>query len=56
MPDPRNAKEYCQSKRITQQPKSFENPKIFNIKPVIIQHPKTSHKLSKTVKLKNFPK
>ena len=52
MPDPRNAKEYCQSKIITQQTKSFENPKIFDIKSVII----TSHKLSKIVKLKNFPK
>ena len=38
MPDPCNAKEYCQSKIITHQPKSFENPKIFDIKSVIIEH------------------
>ena len=56
MPDPCNAKEYCQSKIITHQPKSFENPKILDIKSVIIEHPNTSHNLSKIVKLKNFPK
>ena len=47
MPDPCNAKEYCQSKIITHQPKSFENPKIFDIKSVIIEHPNTSHNFSK---------
>ena len=26
----------------------MENPNIFDIKSVIIEHPKTSHKLSKT--------
>ena len=56
MPDPCNAKEYCQSKVITHQPKWFENPKILDIKSVIIEHPNTSHNLSKIVKLKNFPK
>ena len=62
-PDPRNAKEYYQSfirtkntksvkqsKIIIQQPKTFENPNIADIKLVIIEHPKTSHKLSKTMR------
>ena len=30
--------------------KTFENPNIVNIKSVIIEHPKTSHKLSKTIR------
>ena len=59
--DPRNAKEHYQSfirkkntksvkqsEIITYQPKTFENPNIVDIKSVITEHPKTSHKLSKT--------
>ena len=58
IPDPCNAKKYSQSfmtkkitkstkqKIITQQPKIFESPNIVNIKSVIIEYPKTSHKLS----------
>ena len=37
------------SKIITQQLKAVENPKIVDIKSVIIEHPKTWHKLSKTM-------
>ena len=34
-----------------------KNPNIVNIKSVIIEHPKTSHKLSKTIwQVKKFPK
>ena len=56
--DPRNAKEHYQSfirkkntksvkqsEIITYQPKTFENPNIVDIKSVITEHPKTSHKL-----------
>ena len=32
---------------ITYQPKAFENPNIFDVKSVITEHPKTSHKFSK---------
>ena len=59
--DPRNAKEYYQSfirkknsksvkksKTITYQPNTFENPSIVDIKSIIREHLKTSHKLSKT--------
>ena len=35
---------------ITHQLKTFENPNIVDIKLVIIEHPKTSHKLSKTIR------
>ena len=65
LPDPRNAKEHYQSfirkkntksvkqsKIITQHPKTFENPNIVDIKSVIIAHPKTLHKLSKTIRHK----
>ena len=38
------------SKIITQQPKTIENPNIVDIKPVTIEHTKTSCKLSKTVR------
>ena len=61
--DPSNAIEYYNSylkrkntklikrpKIITQQRKGIENPNIADIKSVIIEHPKTSHKLSKTIK------
>ena len=37
-------------KIITYQPKTFENPNIAEIKPVIIEHPKMSHELSKTIR------
>ena len=36
----------AKQKIITQQPKIFESPNIVNIKSVIIEYPKTSHKLS----------
>ena len=38
------------SKIITQQPKTIENPNIVHMKSVIIEHPKTSYKLSKTLR------
>ena len=42
---------------ITYQPKSFENPKIVDIKSVITEHPEALHKLSKTIRrLKKLPK
>ena len=63
MPDPSSAKEHYQSfvrkkitksvkqsKVITYQPKTFENPNIFHMKSVIIEHPKISHKLSNTIR------
>ena len=63
MPDPRNAKEHYQSfirkkntksvkqsEIITYQPKTFENRNIADIKSVITKHPKTSHKLFKTIR------
>ena len=63
IPHPCNAKEHYQSflrkknsipikksEVITYQPKTFENLNIVDIKSVIIEHPKTSHKLSKTVR------
>ena len=62
IPDPCNAKEHYQSfirkknrksvkqsKVIPYQPKTFENPNTVDIKSIIIEHPKTSHKLSKTI-------
>ena len=64
IPDSRNAKEHYQSfirkkntksvkqsEIITYQPKTFENSNIADIKSVITEHPKTSHKLSKTEKV-----
>ena len=63
IPDPRNAKEHYQFfirekdtksvkqlKIIIQQQKTFENPNIVDTKTVFIEHPKTSHKLSKTIR------
>ena len=63
IPDCRNAKEHCQlfikkkntkfeeqSEIVTYQPKTFENPNIVDIKPIITAHPQTLHKLSKTIK------
>ena len=38
-----------QSEIITFQPKTFENPNIVDTKSVITEHPKISHKLSKTI-------
>ena len=38
------------SKIINQQPKSIENPNIVEIKSVIIEYPKTSHKLSEALR------
>ena len=41
----------------THQPKVLENPNIIDIKAVTIKHPKSSCKLSKTIRqLKKFPK
>ena len=42
----RNIKSAKQSEIITYQPKTFENSNIVDIKSVITEHPKTSHKLS----------
>ena len=36
---------------MTYQPKIFENPNIVDIKSIITEHPKISHKLSKTIRL-----
>ena len=60
IPDPRNAKERYQSlikkknrksvkqsEIITYQPKTFDTVEI---KSIIAEHPKTSHKLSKTIR------
>ena len=38
------------SKVIVQQPKTIEDPNTVDIKSVIVTHPKTSHRLFKTVK------
>ena len=63
IPNPRNANEHYQSfigkkntksvkqsKIITYQPKTFENPSIVDTKSVITEHPKPSYKLSKTTR------
>ena len=63
MPDPSKTKEYYQSKLKEKKQKvgktiknncltakSYKNPNIFGIKSAIIEHPKTSHKLSKIIK------
>ena len=39
------------AKIITEQQKAIENPNIADIKSVIIEHPKISHKLYKTIKV-----
>ena len=59
--DPSNAKEYYQSFKRKENTKSvkqsiFENPSIVDIKSIIIEHPKTPQKLSKTIILKRYPK
>ena len=64
IPDPRNGKEHYQSfirkknrksvkqsEIITYQAKTLKNPNIVDIKSVIREHPKTSHKLSKAEKV-----
>ena len=60
--DPRNAKEHYQSlitkkntksvkqKVVTQQPRLFEKPNIVDIKSIIIEHLKVSHKLFRTIR------
>ena len=62
IPDPHNAKEHyhlfirnkstklVKQKIITYYPKTYENPNIVDIKSVITEYPKTSHKLSKTIR------
>ena len=46
----KNRKSIKQTKIITYQPKTFEKPNPVDIKSVITEHPKTSHKLSKTLR------
>ena len=46
----KNKKLVKRSKIITQQPNSIENPNIVDVKSSIIEHLKTSHELSKTIK------
>ena len=46
----KNTKSVKQSEIITYQPKRFEKRNIVDIKSVITHHPKTSHKLSKTIR------
>ena len=46
----KNWKSVKQSEITTYQPKTFENPNIVDKKSVITEHPKTSHKLSKTIR------
>ena len=46
----KNINSVKQSKLITYQPKTFENPNIVDIKLVITEHPKTTHKLSNTIR------
>ena len=38
-----------QSEMTIYQPATFENPDIVDIKSILIEYPKTSHKLSKTI-------
>ena len=46
----KNKKCVKQSEIITCEPKTFQNQNIVDIKSDIIEHPKTSHKLSKTIR------
>ena len=39
-----------QSEAIAYQPKTFKNPNIVDIKSIITEYPKASHKLSKTIR------
>ena len=47
----KNTKSVKQSEIFTSQTKSFENPNIVDIKSVITEHPKASHKWSKSEKV-----
>ena len=46
----KNTKSLKQSEIISYQPKNLKNTNIVDIKSVIIEYPKTSHKLSKTLR------
>ena len=46
----KNTKLVKQSEIITYQPNTFKNPNIVDTKSVITEHPKTSHKLCKTIR------
>ena len=46
----KNSKSVKQSEIITYQPKAFENPNTVDVKSDITEHPKTPHKLSKTIR------
>ena len=46
----KNKKLVKRSKIITQQPKTLENQNLVDIQSIIIEHPKTSRKLSKAVR------
>ena len=46
----KDTKSVKESKIMTRQPKALENSNIFYIWSVFIEHPKTSHKLSKTIR------
>ena len=46
----KNTKWVKQPKIIAYQPKTVENPNIVDIKSIITEHPKTSHKSSKTIR------
>ena len=46
----KDTKSVKESKIMTRQPKALENSNIFDIWSVFIEHPKTSHKLSKTIR------
>ena len=58
VPDPHNAKQHYQlfvrrKSRKSVKPskiKTFENPNLVDIKSIITEHPKASHKLSKTIR------
>ena len=46
----KNTKSVKQSKILTHPPKALENPNIVDIKLFVPENPKTSHKLSKTIR------
>ena len=46
----KNTKTVKQSKITTYQSNTFENPNLVDIKSIITEHPKTSDKLSKTIR------
>ena len=46
----KNQKSVKRSKIIARQPKTLENSNINGFKSVTIEHPKTSHKLSNTIR------